>query len=59
MTGDLASVPDERSFHAVDLRILRSAWSQQRDVVRGFIRTGGNTANWITPHRTEHRGARR
>jgi hypothetical protein len=55
----LAFAPNERSFHAVDLRIPRESPVQQREVVRGFIRTGGNTTNWIAPRRPERRRASR
>jgi hypothetical protein len=54
----LAFAPNDRSFHAVDLRIPRDAPLQQREVVRGFIRSGRNTTNWIAP-RPERKRARR
>jgi hypothetical protein len=54
----LAFAPNDRSFHAVDLRIPRASPVQQREVVRGFIRSGRNTTNWITP-RPERKRARR
>jgi hypothetical protein len=54
----LAFAPNDRSFHAVDLCIPRDSPTQEREVVRGFIRTGGNTTNWIAP-RPERKRVRR
>lgn len=47
----LAFAPNRLSFHAVDLRIPVDAPVQEREVVRGFVRAGTNTGNWIAPHR--------
>jgi len=43
----LAFAPNERSFHAVDLSIPESFGTRERCVVRGFIRQGRDTTNWI------------
>lgn len=44
----LAFAPNSRSFHAVDLDVPRDAGSVERPVVRGFIRGGRDTKNWIS-----------
>jgi hypothetical protein len=47
----LAFAPNERSFHAVDLDIPPDSPVQEREVIRGFIRAGRDTENWMTPYR--------
>lgn len=42
----LAFAPGERSFHAVNMDGLTG----QRPVLRGFIRSGSSTNNWIGPY---------
>jgi hypothetical protein len=44
----LAFAPNSRSFHAVDLDIPRDARSAERPVIRGFVRAGSDTKNWIS-----------
>jgi hypothetical protein len=46
----LAFAPNDRSFHAVDLDIPPDVPAQERDVLRGFIRSGRASENWIAPH---------
>lgn len=45
--GFMAFAPNERSFHAVK---FEGRPGQERPVLRGFIRSGSNTKNWIAPH---------
>jgi hypothetical protein len=47
----LAFAPNARSFHAVDLDIPPESPVQERAVLRGFIRSGRDSYNWIAPHR--------
>lgn len=46
----LAFPPNGSSFHAVDLRIPLESPVQQRSVLRGFVRSGRSSKNWIEPH---------
>ncbi len=45
----LAFAPNDRSYHAVRLNIPLDYPRQERPVIRGFIRSGRNTRNWISP----------
>jgi hypothetical protein len=44
----LAFAPNAMSYHAVDLDIPPDYSSAERPVIRGFIRAGKNTKNWIS-----------
>lgn len=43
----LAFAPSERSYHAVSMNVPESSRRQERPVLRGFIRSGQNSANWL------------
>ncbi|MDQ1423365.1 MAG: hypothetical protein QOD72_863 [Acidimicrobiaceae bacterium] len=46
----LAFAPNSRSYHAVKMAIPDGAEVRERPVVRGFIRAGKDTSNWIASH---------
>jgi hypothetical protein len=43
----LAFAPNDRSYHAVSMDLAEDAKRRERPVVRGFIRSGANTRNWV------------
>lgn len=43
----LAFAPSRRSYHAVSMNVPEGARRQERPVLRGFIRSGQNSANWL------------
>jgi len=47
----MAFAPNAISYHAVRFDVPPTAPQQERPVVRGFLRAGANTDNWIAPKR--------
>ncbi len=47
----LSFAPNARSYHAVTMAVPDGSEVRERPVVRGFIRAGKDTSNWIAPRR--------
>ena len=51
----LAFAPHERSYHAVRMDIPADHPRRERTAIRGFIRAGAATENWVYPYRSRPR----
>ncbi len=48
----LVFAPNFASYHAVKMDIPKNHIRRERTAIRGFIRTGSNTSNWIKPYKS-------